>query len=122
MKGQHGFTLLEVMVALAVLAIGVSSLFLGMVQYSHNALSLKERTIAGWVARNLVAEQQLASPWPNIGNKHGKDDMADHTWYWKYKVSKAGDSETIRRIDVEVRFKEDDDKPLVSYFAYIGKK
>jgi len=122
MNRQRGFTLLEVMVALAVLAIGVSSLFLGMVQYNRNALSLKERTIAGWVARNLVAEQQLTKPWPNIGDKHGEEEMADQTWYWKYKVSKAGDSNDIRRIDVEVRFKENDEKPLVSYFAYIGQK
>jgi general secretion pathway protein I len=121
MSRQKGFTLLEVMVALAVLAIGVSSLFLGMVQYSRNALSLKETTVAGWVARNLVAQSQLTVPWPGPSDKRGKEEMADHTWYWHYKVSKTDDP-GVRRIDVEVRLNEDDENPLVDYVAYIGKK
>jgi len=121
MRRETGFTLLEVMVALAVLAIGVSSLFLGMVQYNRNALSLKETTLAGWVARNLVTQSQLTVPWPGPMDKRGKEEMADHDWYWHFKVSNTEDP-GVRRIDVEVRLKEDDDAPLVNYVGYIGKK
>ncbi|MBD3670594.1 MAG: type II secretion system minor pseudopilin GspI [Gammaproteobacteria bacterium] len=122
MKRDKGFTLLEVMVALGVLAIAVSSLFLGMVQYNRNAGYLKQTTIAGWVARNLVTEYQLIQPTPRPDDKRGTMELADHEWYWRLKVSDLPENPAQRRIDVEVRLEEDDPSPLVDYVGFMEKK
>lgn len=121
MMPERGFTLLEVLVALAFLAIMLGSLFSEMSQYGHNGAMLKEKTLAGWVARNQVVEWQLLKPWPGELRKKGKEKMAGHEWAWSVKISNTEDPE-VRRIDVEVRKSADAKNPLISYVGSIEKK
>ena len=121
MNTQRGFTLLEVLVALAFMAIMLGTLFEGMNQYGHNGAQLKEKTLAGWVARNQVVEWQLIKPWPAPLQKQGKEKMAGHEWFWKVRISNTEDPE-VRRLDVEVRKNEDAKNPLISYVGSIEKK
>lgn len=121
MNTERGFTLLEVLVALAFLAIMLGSLFSQMSQYGRQGAMLKEKTLAGWVARNQVVEWQLKTPWPSPLEKKGKEKMAGHEWAWKVKISNSEDPQ-VRRIDVEVRKDTDAKNPLVSYVGSIDKK
>ncbi|MDH5183114.1 MAG: type II secretion system minor pseudopilin GspI [Gammaproteobacteria bacterium] len=121
MSSDRGFTLLEVLVAMAFLAIMIGTLFDGMSQYGRNGALLKEKTLAGWVARNQVVEWQLKTPWPGPMKKQGKEKMAGHEWAWTVKISNTEDP-VVRRIDVEVRKTAEAKNPLVSYVGSIEKK
>lgn len=102
MKRVTGFTLLEVLVALAVLAIAMAAVIKVSVSNTSNTAYLKEKTIAHWIAVNKANELRLAEGWPSVGNKKGSIVMAKQEWRWKLKVSNTPDK-NVRRMDIEVQ-------------------
>jgi len=118
-KSERGFTLLEVLVALAVIAIPLVAIMGNITTNVTNAAYLRDRTLAHWVAMNEVAQQQLDNQWPGQGEQKDETLMAGKTWYVKLKV-KTTDDPNVRRLDVEVRAHKDDDRPLDTMVAYLG--
>ncbi|MEW6353106.1 MAG: type II secretion system minor pseudopilin GspI [Pseudomonadota bacterium] len=117
---QSGFTLLEVMVALAVLAIALAALIKGVSATAGNQSYLRDRTLANWVAQNKIAEAQARRDYPPAGDSEGDMLLAEREWRWKMIVATTPDS-NVRRIDVEVRAAKDDAQPLVTLISYLGK-
>jgi general secretion pathway protein I len=114
----HGFTLLEVLVALAIIAIALAAIVGETVQRLGNAARLTDRTLAHWVAMNRVTEQQLRTDWPTAGVTTGTVDLAGREWYWSIKVSNTEDA-NVRRLDVEVRANKEEEQPRSSVIAYL---
>lgn len=117
---NQGFTLLEVMVALALIAIALASGVTAVSNNTRNAAGLQERTYAHWVAMNKLTEIQISKPWPELRESRGNELLARHTWHWTLKVSKTP-NDFIRRVDVMVRSNEDDESSLVTLSGFVGK-
>lgn len=98
---KHGFTLLEVLVALAVFSVAAISLM--KVSESQLRLSqrLEEKTFAHWIALNMITEMQSSQDWPNLGEQTGKVSMAGREWKMVVKTQ-ATPVNRVRRIDVSV--------------------
>ena len=118
-KSESGFTLLEVLVALAVIAIPLVAIIGNITANVSNAAYLRDRTLAHWVAMNEIAQQQIDNQWPDPGEKKDEALMAGKTWYVKLKVKTTADP-NVRRLDVEVRADKDDDNSLDTMVAYVG--
>jgi general secretion pathway protein I len=100
-KATHGFTLLESLVALAVVAIAMAALWKGLLQGQTIATELPDRVVARWVAQNRVITRQVLGEWPETRTYTGEDFMAGKDWYWEEIVSSttvAG----MRRITVNI--------------------
>lgn len=115
-----GFTLIEVLVALAVLAIAMGAVIRSVGANTNNAAYLREKTLAHWVAMNKAAELQVLDKWPSTGSESGTEEMANHEWRWTVKVIDSG-VENVRRLEVEVRAQRDDKQPVASLVALLGK-
>lgn len=115
-----GFTLLEVLVAIAMLAIALPALINAVGANIRSAAHLKERTLAQWVAMNRIAELRASRVWPGEGKSSGTDSMANFDWYWEIKVSNTGE-EDMRRLDVSVKRDQEEKTAIISIEAYIGK-
>ena len=70
-RGASGFTLVEILVALAVLAVALTAGMRAVAQSADAATLLKQRTLALWVAQNRLAWAQLEAPWPAVGERNG---------------------------------------------------
>lgn len=103
---QHGFTLIEVLVAVAVLAIAMGAIIGAVSRYADNAGYLREKSVALWVAHNRLARFTLAADWPPTGEQNGQTRMAGRTWYWHARTRNTQDP-ALRRIDVKVAAKKD---------------
>ena len=119
-RRQSGFTLIEVMLAMAVFAVaGVALLGVADNNYRHISL-LEEKMLANWVVSNQLVELSLATTWPPKNNRKGNVDMAGRTWYWQQKVIKT-DNNLLRQVIMEVRLNEDDELVSASMVTYLSQ-
>lgn len=119
---MRGFTLLEVLVALAVLALALAAAVSAGAAYVGNQVYLQERTLAHWVARNVLIELQLEREWPSTGKREDTARMADRDWSWRATVAETPEQD-MRRVDIEVWLGEDDKgEPLASISGFLEKR
>lgn len=102
MRRARGFTLIEVVVALAVLAVTLGALISGAARYADNAAYLREKTLALWVAHNRLTEIDLQPAWPELGKSDGDAELGGVDWRWDVTVSETPDPK-VRRIEITVR-------------------
>lgn len=117
---SFGFTLIEVMLAMAVLAIAGVALVSATSSNVRHIGQLEERMIANWVASNQLVEANLDETWPPRNNKKGKVELASKEWFWQQKVVRTTDS-NMRAVTIEVRLNEDDELPITSLQTYIAR-
>lgn len=98
---QLGFTLVEVMVALTIVAFSLTAIAASMNQMIDAANSMRERTYASWIAQNKIAELRLANVTPEVSSTSGEVDYANGQWVWQADVSETG-IENFYRVDVAV--------------------
>ena len=92
-RSQFGFTLLEVLVALVILAVSASALIKVADNNASNAAYLKEKTFAQWIAANKITEMRIQHRWPETGSQSGRLFFAGIEWAWKVKTSNTQDQE-----------------------------
>lgn len=117
---QRGFTLLEVMVALAVIAFSLAAAVGAVTSNTRNASGLQQRSYAHWVAMNKMAELHVTDKWPSTRTSKGSTLMARHEWFWEMKVSKT-EIESMRRVEIAVKADEDDENALVTLTGFVGR-
>jgi len=125
---SKGFTLLEVLVALAVASIGLAGVIKVAGGNAYNAQHLQNKTIAQWVALNRISEVRLSNEFPAIGQQKGEAEMLGNKWYWQ-QVTKAAPipdptvQQNVRQIEVDVYVDEDRKTgSLITVTTYIAKK
>jgi len=101
MKCSQGFTLLEVMVALVIIAVTLGAIVDSNTSSTRNAGHLKNKTIALIVANNQLVSTRIKKSWPRVSQTTGEETAANQDWYWKQKVI-ATDDPLLRRIDIDV--------------------
>lgn len=81
----RGFTLVEVMVAMAVVAVALPALLFALMQQLDGTAYLRERTLASWVAANKLSELELVvasgGELPRDAVK-GETTLAGRDWRW----------------------------------------
>lgn len=106
-KKHSGFTLLEVLVALTIIALGMAAVIKTVSSTTVNSAYLRDKTFAYWVAQNQMTEIAELSPVkPKFGFTDGDENLAGITWYWTSKVDKTEDPDT-NRVEVTVRMNKD---------------
>ena len=120
-RPSAAFTLLEIMVALAIIALTLGAVIDKTTQSNRHAQHLRDKTIAGWVALNQLALVRARREWTNKSSKQGQVEMGGRDWLWTMKISST-DDKNIRRLDIDVFSTEEgrEDSPLVSMTGFLG--
>jgi general secretion pathway protein I len=114
----RGFTLLEVLIALAVVALAMLALTRAATVQVRDFDMLRERTLAGWVAANVLTETRLGTALPSTGRSNGRVEFAARSWRWTREVKATPDPQ-LRRIDIQV-FIGDARGPSASLSGFAG--
>ena len=97
----RGFTLVEVMVALTIVAFSLTAIAASMNQMIDAANTMRERTYASWIAQNKIAEMRLSNVQPEVSTTTGDVTYANSEWTWRAVVSESG-IDNFYRLDVSV--------------------
>ena len=110
----RGFTLIELVVALAVLAIGMTAVLHSASQAGHAGAYLKQKAVAHWVASNQAAELSINREWPDPGITTGTATMAKQTWHWETQVQNTVVPE-LRLVTIRVMLDGEEKASLVTF-------
>jgi general secretion pathway protein I len=105
--GARGFTLIEVLVALAIVAIGMAAVLEALTSSANTAMYLQDKTFAEWVALNRIETVRLTGAVPTVGTSNDNIDYAGRSWEWQQTVTAAQISNVLIphmvQIEVDVR-------------------
>ena len=118
-----GFTLVEVMVALAIVALAIPALLFTLDQQVDGTAYLRDRSLARIVASNRLSELRLAlrgQPQALRGRLAGSEEMAGREWFWTVR-SQSTEVAGFSRVELQVRASENEDAgalfTLVAFLA-----
>ncbi len=97
----RGFTLIEVLIALAILAIALAASLRATNMSTDTAYTLRQKTLAGFVASNLLAESVAKHAFPAPGVSNGKAEQAGQSFVWEQTVEGTA-SAYFRRARIKV--------------------
>ena len=105
-QSARGFTLIEVLVALAILAIALAAASRASAMMANSSVELRQRLLASWVAQNRLAE--------------GEVEQAGLKLTWHETVS-ATPNQAFRRVEIRVGAAGGDEHALARLTGYLAR-
>lgn len=99
-RAPHGFTLIEMMVALVVLSLAGLALIRLESAVAHSAATLDASAMAQIVAHNIAVEALTDAQPPTLGVAEGFEDNGGRRWHWRRTTAPIGDAGVL---SIEVR-------------------
>jgi general secretion pathway protein I len=121
---HRGFTLIEVMVAVAIFAIAGLALLNAQGSQINTDQHLQEKTFAHWVALNQLADMRLNQVFPDTGESQATASMGNQDWQITITVQSTP-SPDVRLVIISVAPKSEDfDKkaePVTSLTGFLSR-
>ena len=115
---KRGFTILEVLVALMVIAVSLGAVVATVASVSRNETQIESKVFARWVAMNQLEKLQIEQAWPAIGTSTGTEEMARRKWKWSQKTIGTNDK-NIRRVEVSVSLPGGNEEASIMMVGFI---
>jgi general secretion pathway protein I len=117
-NSRRGFTLVEVLVALAIVSIALIAALRAAGQGTNAVGELRLRLLAGWVAENRLAEHRARGDWLPLGIGRGTQSQGGVELAWREEVVATPNS-AFRRVDVFVSAPAEDSRSLAHLAGFV---
>lgn len=97
----RGFTLLEILVALFVLAIALVATARSLGAATDTTAALRDRALARWVAEDQLSNLEIQHAWPGLDVKEGDAEMGGRSFHWSQATTPTPVA-SMRRVEVSV--------------------
>jgi general secretion pathway protein I len=98
---SRGFTMIEVLVALAIIAVALAASLRAVGSLATSEADLHRRMLAGWSADNTLTQLRLAHAWPEVGSQSFDCSQGNMQLICTERVS-ATPNPVFRRVEVSV--------------------
>lgn len=122
-RKQSGLTLIEVLIALAIISIAMTAVIKATSQNIHSTSYLQNKTMAMWVGTQVINEARanLLKLDRSSGSQKLTTEMLGKTWYWQ-TAEEETPNPRIKKITVKVFENEDEEEqaaPTVILESYL---
>lgn len=100
-RAATGFTLVEILVALFVLAIALTATVRALGAAVDTTMALRDRTLARWVAEDRLSDLELRQEWPALDVREGDSEMGGRAFHWRQETGPTPVAR-MRRIEMSV--------------------
>ena len=114
----RGFTLIEVLVALAIVSVALLASLRAAGQGTNSTEALRARLLASWVAQDAIAEHRARADWLPLGTHGGVRRQGGRDFTWREDVS-ATPNAAFRRIDIAVYGPGDETQALARLTGFL---
>lgn len=115
-----GFTLLEILLAMAIFAIAGVAIMQASGGHIRALSQLEEHTLAAMVANNQLQQAMLSKQWPPRELEQGEVSMGNRDWLWQLKASTVPDAD-LRQLQLEVRLAQQPDLLVYQLVTFVGR-
>lgn len=117
---KRGFTLLELLVAMAIFATAGMAIMQASSAHIRSLSQLDELTMAGYIANNQMQLALLDTEWPGNEKSQGELEMANRSWVWQQQLITVPDAD-LRLVQIRVSLAEAPEQVLYQLQSYKGK-
>lgn len=117
-RKDAGFTLIEALVALVIVSLGMMAVNMQLNQFAVTSIYIQQKTLASWIATNVLTELSVQSEWPEPGDSEDEVEYAGRLWRYRIEISET-QVENLRRADVSVALAEQPDSVLHTVSGFI---
>lgn len=115
-----GFTLIEVLIALLIVATALGTAAKVTIGAAINGSALADRTAAQWVGLNQLATLKLRRQFP-VKAESGKAEMMNRTWIWRQRAEATPD-DYVLKVTIDIRLEDaEDDELSASITGFVAK-
>ena len=118
---MRGFTLIEVLVALAILSLALGAAVRSAGVAADGTVAMKQRVLGMWVAQDRLAAHSMRAGWPDIGVHRGNAEQARVQFVWRETVS-GTPNPRFRRVEIEVFPAQSPDHAVATLVGYATRK
>lgn len=116
----RGFSLLEILVALAIFSVMSVAAYHQVSAISTTAIRIEEKYYALWVGENILEQYFIDREWPSTGEDVVEYEMAGRKWYVK-TIIKSSDNADIKILETSIYKDNSDESPTLTLYRMIGK-
>lgn len=120
-NSNNGFTLIEVLVALVLLAIALTAMIKTASENTYNTAVLRDKYLASLVATNKINEIRASRALPKTGSTNGNIELAKQDWHWIIKVDNTADK-SLRKLTIDVSLEHEKDRIIYQLTSYLGEQ
>lgn len=117
---DHGFTLLELLVALVIFATAGVAIMQASSNHLRVVWQLEELTVASFVANNQLQLALLETNWPPRELQQGEVAMANRNWLWRLRATPVPDPD-LRELNITVSLADQPDVVIYQLKTYVGR-